>query len=1164
MFPIEFDHAVLDSLPLLHEEDTRRVVQILKAIVARRVMPYFKKSKGTDPIAVTRVSDHLTIERLEDEENRVRVVSLVTQKNQDWFIHIHERIFDYLAFVIPTNRASRLGEATHDERKILAFAEFVLRHEIEHMLYPQHFEREALESDAAFAMERRRDDPTFYRALRNALADEMTGLKGQPYLALLECAEKGQPYGTVIMEILNPFVAILADLPEALIRKVFPLLDTELKTKVLGLCYKRSRDTNYSLLRRTSSLQRVLRLFDLLMDLDKEQAQEVFDGFKDSWGLIYLLQELGLPEAGVEGKSAKETFELFKRVLRQFSEELDGVFPSVPPQPALKAEPKTPAPVVKSLKDRIEEAGKDPRIPVQVMEVIEKNKLNMVGQSGSKYSELIETLLAIPWGKMRKIDVTPKAFEEGLERSHYGLRKPKEMLCDFFTNLIWRYEKFSEEDVSSWRRNGSAFLFVGPPGVGKTSLAISTAQNLNIPYHKISLGGMRDEADLKGHGFTYEGSKPGAIVQGILKMGTMNGMFIMDEADKTEKFAIATLLEILDPEQNYLYHDKYTETTVDIDLSNCHFMLTANTLETVPPAVVNRCEVIFLDRYSVEEKISIAREYLIQRVLEQYQIAEEQILFHPAQEMDLLRYLIKTYTHEAGVRELERLLRTLFLRIFRKEILSGSKQKVLITRGKIRESLDPPRGPRQINDEDRVGEMMALGINPEQAIGSLIPIQATSVHAGSGGVEAGPAYLSMVHATGNIQRIMDESRKVATTAIFHCAEPLKINLSRAGEPIHLHFMGGSSSKDGPSAGGAIAVALASLLSGRRIRRDVAMTGEIDTQGRITAIGGLDVKLETASDAGCRTVIIPKENLYGEAGVSRLSEAIKRELQVFSYETWKGDHPPFNHERHMLRVVAVDHILQAADIAFIDEDELKELESRFIPHARSVAEAIIQARKSTVPCFPAMYVKGIAELKLENFGDSFWEECGGVFLVQPDIRESMLEKYDWMQEQTRLVDFDPAHEDLGEALQKIEKRCQSTLAGPVRLSVVAPFFFLVNQRASLDRFSHSSALRTLTLFSNNYTLQGVKIKASKPVLNRVCHYLSRLEPKQLETCPFLGKRDGIYVMDLSYIPEKYSLDVERASRILNGGLKKWLLTIEAFVSGNVVQSVARSRSPRKKK
>ena len=211
----------------------------------------------------------MTIDRLEDEENRVRVVSLLTQQNQDWFIHIHERIFDYLAFVIPTNPESRLGEATHDERKILAFAEFMLRHEIEHMLYPQHSEREVLQSDAEFAMERRSDDPTFYRALRNALADEMTGLKGQPHLALLDRAEKGQPYATVINEILNPLVAILADLPEALIRKVFPLLDTELKTKVLGLCYRRSRDTNYSLLRRTSSLERVLRLFDLLMDRDR-------------------------------------------------------------------------------------------------------------------------------------------------------------------------------------------------------------------------------------------------------------------------------------------------------------------------------------------------------------------------------------------------------------------------------------------------------------------------------------------------------------------------------------------------------------------------------------------------------------------------------------------------------------------------------------------------------------------------------------------------------------------------------------------------------------------------------------------------------------------------------------------------------------------------------
>ena len=206
-------------------------------------------------------------------------------------------------------------------------------------------------------------------------------------------------------------------------------------------------------------------------------------------------------------------------------------------------------------------------------------------------------------------------------------------------------------------------------------------------------------------------------------MGIMNGMFIMDEADKTEKFAIATLLEILDPEQNHLFHDKYTETTVDIDLSNCHFMLTANTLETVPPPVVNRCEVIFLDRYSVDEKVSIARQHMIQRVRQQYQITEEQILIDPAQETDLLRHLIKTYTHEAGVRELERLMRTLFLRIFRKEILPGLKQKVLITRNEIREYLEPPKGPRQINDDDRIGEMMSLGVTWISASGRLSPFR---------------------------------------------------------------------------------------------------------------------------------------------------------------------------------------------------------------------------------------------------------------------------------------------------------------------------------------------------------------------------------------------------------------------------------------------------------
>ena len=164
---------------------------------------------------------------------------------------------------------------------------------------------------------------------------------------------------------------------------------------------------------------------------------------------------------------------------------------------------------------------------------------------------------------------------------------------------------------------------------------------------------MKDEADIRGYGFTYEGSKPGPIVQGLIKMGVMNGMFIMDEADKTEKFAIATLLEILDPEQNHLFHDKYTQSTVDIDLSNCHFILTANTVDTVPAAILNRCEVIYLDRYSVDEKIAIAREFLVHRIRERYLIGQDEIFFDPDEESEILRHLIRDYTSEAGVRDLE-------------------------------------------------------------------------------------------------------------------------------------------------------------------------------------------------------------------------------------------------------------------------------------------------------------------------------------------------------------------------------------------------------------------------------------------------------------------------------------------------------------------------------
>jgi len=1143
MFPMAFDRQILASLPLPGDEHGKRVLDVLQAMVTRRILPYFKRKRGTNAIVLARVSEHLAIRRLEDEGSHVEIMSLLAAEGEGWVIQIHERLFDYLAFVIPSDPESRLGDGTPEEGKMLAFAELLLRHQVEHLLYPQQHEREVILGDAEFAMERRAGDPTFYRSLRQALADEMNGLKGRDYLLLLDQAEKGLPLDAMVTSIISHVVPLLADLPEPLLESVFPLFDGELRGELLGSCYRRSGSPDLSLLLRTSYLAKLLRCLTLLVRGDEGEARRVFAALRERWDLRELGRELRLSEKSLaEATELTALFALFKTALLQLPQGAPGPAAPVQPGPPAKA-PEVPR--ERSLKDRIEEARSDPAFPPQVLEVIDKNKLNAVGHSGAKYSELIETLLAIPWGKIQKIQVSPAAFEAGLNGSHYGLERPKELVCDFFTNLIWRYSRtYREGETGRWQRMGSSFLFVGPPGVGKTSFAISIAENLGIPYHKFSLGGMRDEADLRGHGFTYEGSKPGAIVQGLIKMGCMNGMFILDEADKTEKFAIATLLEILDPEQNHLFHDKYTQTTVDIDLSNCHFILTANTLETVPPPVVNRCEVVVLDRYSVEEKIAIARQYLISRIRSRHQISEHEIFFDSGQEADLLRHLIRTYTHEAGVRQLERMIRTLFLRIQRKEILATVKASVRITRETIKTYLEEPTRPRQIAEEDRVGEMLALGVDAERGVGSVIPIQATRIRAGPGrkGEWRGP--LSMVHATGNIERVMDESRKVATTGIFSCADELGIAIERLEDPVHLHFMGGSTRKDGPSAGGAIALALASLLTGRKVRRDVAMTGEIDTQGRITTVGALGVKLETAYDAGCRTLIIPTENLLGEGGLERLPDALKVELQILPFAAWRVPHEPFDYTRHILQVVAVDHIAQAAEVALIREEELEALEMPFVAHARVAAEAMAATGGRPNGGLLALYVKTPGELTADTFRLlSSGRPEAFVLLIPPEAKGVLEERFG---RAVRLREVVIRRERLSQVLRDILRSRPPADSDEPAAVVVAPFYLLKQDGILAERFDPGSSLGPLRIFANNYTVQSVKIKASKGILNRVYGHVAHLRREVLETCPFLGLRDGVHVVDLAFIPEKYRLDTQRAEKLLARCLTRWLQVVEAIV------------------
>ncbi|NLI80733.1 MAG: AAA family ATPase [Deltaproteobacteria bacterium] len=1143
MFPMEFDHRILATLPLPDEVRVAGVVEFLRAIVARRIAPYFRNKRGTDAFRLGRLTEKLSIVRMEDENNRIRTVSVVTGDESGWFLRIHERIFDYLSFVIPADPEATLGEGSREEHKMLAFTEFFLRHEAEHVLYPERTEREVILADVSFALDRRSGDPTFYRMLRYALSDEMNGLKGEQFLALLDEAERGLSLEERITSILNAFGGALEEAPEEFLLEIFPEMDAELRNRVLGEIYRKSRDTSRSLLKRSRSFRLVLRLFSLLVKRSETEARKAFLAFKDRWGLVDLFKELDLPEATVDARDPQELLKRFLTGLYAHLEEEPETTEFRPhqPTPSPPAQPREAG--QKTLKDRIEEARANPAIPRDVVDVIEQNRLNAVGHSGSKYIELIETLLAIPWGKIKRIQVTPRAFEEGLNRTHHGLQVPKEIICDFFTNLIWRYRQLKDTETGSWKGTGSAFLLVGPPGVGKTSFAISIAQNLGIPYHKISLGGMRDEADIRGHGFTYEGSKPGAIVQGLIKMQAMNGLFILDEADKTEKFAIATLLEILDPEQNHLFHDKYTETTVDIDLSNCHFFLTANTLEAVPHVVANRCEVITLDQYSVEEKVAIARDHLIARLRRKYQIPPEEIHFDPQVEADLLRYLIRTYTFEAGVRELERVIRTLFLRMQRARILGETTEVVRITREKIKHVLKEPSRPRQINPEDALGEMLALGVDVDKGIGSIIPIQATRMGTISIAGEGRRGFLSIVHATGNIERVMDESRKVATTGIFTCAERLGIASRGVGEPVHLHFMGGSTRKDGPSAGGSIAIALVSLLSDHKVRRDVAMTGEIDTKGRITAVGALGLKIETACSTGCRTLIIPKENLQGEGSIERLPRSLQEELQVLPYEEWTGPHKPFDFTRHILEVVAVEDIVQAAHIALLDESELDALENAFEPHAREKTDLLGYASPRTTAGIQVVQVKTPEEVD-RPFAELMAKDacCRLHLFIVPGIRDAVLQRLGDLGDRLHIVDFDPGKQRLRDALADQVGAFRPSENLPFRLSVIAPYYLLRRDGIQSGDFPPNGSFLGLTLFANNFAEQGVKIKQCKRTLNHVFSVLTHLPEDDLLACPFLGRVDDIHVADLSYIPEKYRLDIHRAERILNGSLARWLRVV----------------------
>jgi MoxR-like ATPase len=1122
MLPITFDHHVLHSLPSVDDAAAARVVHLLHTIAVHRVVPHLAARDDADATRLARAADRTTLVRLEDPDNQLDLVSLVTSDERHWSIHIHERIFDYFAFAFPV-RGDSDEELTSDARRALALAEFILRHQLHHLTYPEQGEVAVISADLEFVAERRLSDPPYFKHLVGALTDDTTGIRAHGYLDLFERAsESRDALRGAIRQHVREHLCHLCNAPPELLQRVFAAQGSDERHQLVVACLRQGHNPDLPITRRAAHILGTLTLLDAQRTEDDDGFRKLLGELRQRGLLAGLLTELGLdPEPDpLEEPSA------WRRLQHAVRGRVAILHPTTPdPAPdtpgAESPQPTLDGPVLMgeeprlTLKERVERARRDPRVPAAVLDAIDSNESNLQGHSKAKYTEFITTLLSLPWGRIQALDVGPREFSLGLDQSHYGLDRPKNLVGDFFANLLWRYRSFRPEDAASWARTGSAFLFVGPPGVGKTSLAISIAHTLGIPYHKISLGGLRDESALRGHGFTYEGSKPGAIVQGLIKMGAMNGMFILDEADKTEPFAIATLLEILDPEQNHLFHDKYTLSTVDIDLSNCHFILTANTLDTVPAPVLDRCQVIELGRYSIEEKIRISREHLLPRLRAKHDIPDTQIAFETGAEDEHLRMIIRDYTHEAGVRQLDLTLRSLLLRAQRRLVFEGDRARVVLDHNTVRDMLDEPILPRRVQPEDLVGEVAALGVNPERGIGSLLPIQVTAVPGA-----ASEGSVSVLHATGNLEKVMDESRKVATTAILHNAEALGVDPERLKTPFHLHVMGSSSKKDGPSAGLAIALAMTSQLTGRAVRRDVAATGEIGTRGRVTGIGGLDVKLETAIHAGCTTLLIPHENLRGPGGIASLPEALRKELQVLEFDAWRQPHPTPDLSRQVLQVVAVEHLLQAWQVARVDPEELAPVEASIVAHARAFAQ---DSSIPGDPCPPAVVVKQQADVA--DYGQSdLCPDCPGCHLIVPlDMDVPAVATAFGASVQAHSGD------DLA---ARTREAVEARLASRGLASVVAPYFVL--REAGL-----TEARDGVTVIASNWLADGRKLRSHRSLVHRLACRLLKAGPAHLDSCPLLKRVEGVWALSLAGVPEKYRLDPGRSGELAGRLLGAWL-------------------------
>ncbi len=499
--------------------------------------------------------------------------------------------------------------------------------------------------------------------------------------------------------------------------------------------------------------------------------------------------------------------------------------------------------------------------PDEVLREAEREIERLAGMhpSSAEYSIVrtyLDWMAVLPWSKSSRDRLDLRRARKVLDADHYDLEKIKERILEYLA-----VRKLKKD------MKGPILCFVGPPGTGKTSLGKSIAKALGREFVRISLGGVHDEAEIRGHRRTYVAAMPGRVIQGIRKGGTNNPVFMLDEVDKLgadfRGDPSAALLEVLDPEQNATFRDHYLD--VDFDLSRVMFIATANMLETIPPPLLDRMEVLQLPGYSEEEKTLIAQRYIIPKQLEAHGLAAHDVAFSD----DAVKRIIADYTREAGLRNLEREIATICRKIARRHA-EGNRAATSVAPAKVPEALGPPRYFREV--ADRTGTPgVATGLAWTPTGGEILFIEATAMP-GKGGLTL----------TGLLGESMRESAQAAMSYLRSHAAPLEIDASWFTKTdVHIHVPAGAVPKDGPSAGVAISAALVSLVRRTAIHQDLAMTGEVTLTGRVLPVGGIREKILAARRAGIHTVLIPRHN---EKDLVELPAEVKADMTFQPIDT----------------------------------------------------------------------------------------------------------------------------------------------------------------------------------------------------------------------------------------------------------------------------------------